>query len=51
MSGKFRSGSSSTNSAVGMMVVPPQRKSSLSLITASPPFVKPDLNKKTDLRI
>lgn len=51
ISGKFHSGTSSTNGAVGLMVAPPQRKSSLSLTAASPPFVKPDLDKKTDLRI
>ena len=51
IAGKFRSGPLSTNGAVGMMVAPPQRKCSLSLIAASPPFVKPDLDKKTDLRI
>ena len=51
IAGKFRSGTSSTNCAVGMMVHPPQRKSSLSLIAASPPFVKSVVDKKTDLRI
>jgi len=51
ISGKFRSDSLSTNSAVGMRFVPPQRKSPLSLVAGSPPFVKPVLDKKTDLRI
>jgi hypothetical protein len=51
MAGKFRSGTSSTNGAVGVMVDPPQRKSSLSLIAGSPPFVKSVVDKKTDLRI
>ena len=51
ISGKFRSGPLSANSRVGMMFGPPQRKPKRSLIAASPPFVKPDLDKKTDLRI
>src|SRR5271167_279869 len=45
ISGKFRSGPLSTNGAVGMMFVPPQRKSPLSLIAGSSLFVKPVLDK------
>lgn len=51
MSGKFRSGPMSANGAVGIMVVPLQGKSSLSLVASSPPFVKFVLDEKTDLRI
>ena len=51
ISGKFRSGPLSTNGGVGMMLVPPQLKSPLSLIAGSSLFVKPVLDKKTDLRI
>jgi hypothetical protein len=51
IAGKFRSGTSSTDGAVRMMIDPPQRKSSLYLIAASPPFVKSVVDKKTDLRI
>ena len=46
ISGKFCSGPLSVNGTVGMTFVPPPRKSAISL-----PFVKPDLVKKTDLRI
>jgi hypothetical protein len=51
ISGKFRSSPVSANGAVDTMFVPLQPKSTLSLIAGSPPFVKPDLDKKTDLRI
>lgn len=51
LSGKFRSGPLSANGTVGMTFVSPPRKSAISLIAGSPPFVKPDLVKKTDLRI
>jgi hypothetical protein len=51
VSGKFRSCPLSANRAVDMTFVPLQPKSALSLIAGSPPFVKPDLDKKTDLRI
>ena len=49
--GKFRSSPVSANGAVDTRFVPLQPKSVLSLIADSPPFVKPDLDKKTDLRI
>ena len=49
--GKFRSGQLIPNGAAGAMFVPPQAGSALSLIGASPPFVKPVFDLKTDLRI
>ncbi len=51
MPGKFRSGQLIPNGAAGAMFVPPQAGSALSLIGASPPFVKPVFDLKTDLRV
>jgi hypothetical protein len=51
ISGKVRPGPMSVNGALGMMFVPPQRKSSSSLIAGFPPFVKCVFDEKTDLRI
>jgi hypothetical protein len=49
--GKFRSGQLSASGAAAAMFVLPQAGSALSLIGASPPFVKPVFDLKTDLRI
>ena len=49
--GKPRSGQFSANGAAGALFVPPQQSSAFLAVADSPPFVKPVLDLKTDLRI
>jgi len=51
MPGKFQAGLSSAIGAAGAMVNPPERSATIFPAAASPPFVKPVFDRKTDLRI
>lgn len=51
MPGKVRVGHFDASGVAGTMFVPPERSAALSVIDASPPFVKPVFDLKTDLRI
>src|SRR5208282_5019128 len=48
--GKFRSGQLSPNGSSGATFVPPKWSRALLRVADSPPFVRPVLNLKTDLR-